>query len=779
MQNMQNELLVEQEEAIREDVFFKKVLNRLLILWPWLIISVAGCVIFSYLYLRTQTPEYRIHASILVKGDKNGSDGGDMSVLQDFGLVLGKSNVDNEVEIFKSYTLMKSVVENQQLFIRYYVPGKLKESEIFLKRPITLRYIDSYSDTSKNYGKYKIVYNQKQGATCTLFTNDKSYKVELGDTLALPNGRIVITASDGFNNWAPGQQLTIIAVPVDNAVREYMGRLNVAIPNKQVSIINLMLNDAVPRKGEIVLDALISTYLQASLNDRNQIADSTIRFIDERLRLVFGELSGIEREIEGFKTTNKLADISEQARLLLENKSEYSKQLTTQEVQLSVVEALEIFLKDNQNETRVVPSSLVMQDPSFVALIQRYNEVQLLRDRMLMSRNAQHLSVITVDEQLKNIRADLFSSISSIKRGIKVGVTELQKRTTGFESQISKIPAKERIWLDYSRQQAIKQELYLFLLKKREETAISKSSTLANARVIDFSKADASPFKPQGKNFLVIGFIIGLIIPFGIYFIKELLNNKVNSLENIASATSTPILAEIGHNSENSDVAVTFNSRSLISEQFRSLRTNINFLLANEKDKVILFTSSMGGEGKSFLSINLASAFALAGKKVIVLELDLRKPKISESLKLRKQGITNFLIERDDNWKKWIQSFGEEKSFDVLSSGPLPPNPAELLMLPKLASLIEGLKEEYDYIIMDSAPVGLVTDAQILSSQADLTLYVVRHGLTFKQQIKLIDMLYRKKSLPRLNIVVNDVIIKKVGYGYDGYGYGYGVYGES
>jgi capsular exopolysaccharide synthesis family protein len=773
MPDMQNELLMEEAAPSPESDFFKKMVSQFLILWPWLLLSSFICVSLAYVYLRYNTPEYKIHASVLVKDDKNGSDGGDVGLLQDFGLLSGKSNVDNEVEIFKSWTLMKRVVEDQQLFVTYFIPGKVKATEI-LNSPVTLRYIENFSDSLKASAEYNLTFNQTDISKFNLSFNDKSFKGKIGDTLQLGHAQAIISPTATFYKWPKSQPIIINVVPVESAVRNYMSRLTVMIPNKLASIISLTLNEVIPQKGEMVLNSLINAYLQANVNDKSKIADSTIRFIDDRLLLVFKELSSIEKDIEGFKTVNKITSISDQSRLLLENTSDYSKQLNTQEVQLAVVEALELFLKNNQNNSRIVPSSLVMQDPSFIALIQRYNEMQLQRDKMLMVLKNEHPSIITIDEQLKNVREELSSSINSVKKGIEVGVSELKKRTSSFESQISKVPAKERVWLDYERQQAIKQELYLFLLKKREETAISKSSTLANARIIDAAKADAFPFKPIRKNFLTLGIIVGILIPFGILFIKNLLNNKVNSLEDITNATNTPILGEIGHNIENTDIAVTLASRSVIAEQFRALRTNINFLLTGVNDKVILITSSMSGEGKSFLSINLSLALALSGKKVILLELDLRKPKISEILRLQRLGITNYLIEHDSNWQKWLQSFGVDAKFDVFSSGPLPPNPAELLMLPQLTELIKELRNHYDYIIIDSAPVGLVTDAQVLASLADVTLYVVRHNLTYKQQVVLLDRLFRKRSLPRLNIVVNDVKVKKVGYGYDKYGYGDG-----
>lgn len=764
-------------EASKETISFQKIIARLLSLWPWLILSVSVCLAVAFFYFTTSPRQYKIRASVLVQDDKKSTDLGGASILQDFGLLGGKSNVDNEAEIFKSRTLMEQVVRNLQLNVHYFIPGKFRSTEIYSESPVVLTIVKNSDTLASGLPGYTLEFDKTNPTRFTLFNEFTQLKGKLGDTLSLGAGNIVVSPSKGFARWPVDQSLEITIGAVDGATQFYMGSLAVDIPNDEVSVIYLTLTETIPEKGQKILDALINAYLQANVNDKNRIADSTMKFIDERLSLVSHELSGIEKDIEGFKTKNKLTDITEQSRLLLDNTSEFNRQQTTQEVQLSVIEALEQFLKDIQNNARIVPSSLVMQDPNFVALVQRYNEMQLERDKMLLSHTAQHPSVKSLDEQLVNVRLELLSSIQSVKQGIRISIAELKKRNSGVEGMISKVPARERIFLDYSRQQAIKQELYLFLLKKQEETAISKSSTLANARIIDPAKSESFPFKPKKSMIMMTAFLTGLMLPLVVSFGKDYFNNRVNSIEDINSLTSVPVLAEIGHNNEKDVVTISLKSRQLIAEQLRSLRTNLQYLLPNEHEKTILVTSSMSGEGKSFLSINLSATLALAGKKVILLELDLRKPKISDNLNLRKAGFTNYVISNDENWQQWIQPSGVDDNFSVLPSGPLPPNPTELLMLPKSQQLFSELKKHYDYILIDSPPVGLVTDAEIMARHADATLYVVRHRLTFKQQITLIEKFNRKQVMPKINIIVNDVEHKKrvYGYGYS-YGYGYGAY---
>ncbi|MGV3767649.1 MAG: GumC family protein [Chitinophagaceae bacterium] len=760
---------IEEQEAEQSSMLLQNIGDKFLRLWPWLLASVIIGGATAYLFLKASSPAYKIHASVLVQDDKKSTELGQASILQDFDL-FGKSNVDNEAEILKSRTLMAQVVENLDLSVSYHIEGSLKNTELYAEKPVDLSFFPNTED-SATY-PLELVWQQdtKHPNAFTLSYNERSFNGQLNDTLRLPEGKVLLTATKNMSAWKAATPLKITVVHPDAATQKYLSSLKVEIPNKQVSVIYLTLSEVIQAKGEAILNALVNSYMQANVTDKNRIADSTMQFIDERLALVFGELSDIEKSIEQFKTKNQLVDISTQSGILLNNSSEYARQQTTNEVQLSIVKSLEEFLKANINDERIVPSSLVMQEAGFIALVQRYNDALLQREKMLMSMTKEHPGIVTINQQLVNLRQELLSSINSVKRGIQVSVHELAARNSGFTSEIRKLPSRERNFLDYSRQQAIKQELYLFLLKKREETAISKSATIASARIIDRAKSDPGPYKPQRAMVLVIGLLAGLFIPFGISFGKDFLNTKVTAIPDITKATNCPILSEIGHNTENTTVALQH--RHLVSEQFRSLRTNLQYLLPGKEEKTILVTSSMSGEGKSFLSINLSATLALAGKKVILLEFDLRKPKVTQNLQLQQSGFTNYILDKENNWEKWIQPSGVCDSFHVLSSGPLPPNPTELLMLPKMNELIAGLKAQYDYIIIDTPPAGMVTDAEIMATYADITLYLVRHHFTFKQQIRLIEKLAHKKTLPRINIVVNDVDLKKGNYGYNTYGYG-------
>lgn len=747
--------------------------------WIWFAGSVLVCLALAFLYLRYSTPVYKINATLLVKDDQKGADigGANANVLQDLGLFAGKSNVDNEVEILKSRTLMESAVQDMQLNVRYFSEGRIKSKEVFTKMPFRVAFVPLYADSIRHdVHDFKFDVNPKGFSASGL---GNSWQGKWGDTVNTSIGRMLVYLPAGNAKLPEAETYTIQVRSVDDVVAGYMRNLTAVVTNKQVSTINLTLQEELPRKGEAILNTLIETYMRNNVNDKNRIADSTIKFIDERLGLVGAELTGIEKQIQEFKTNNKLADITEQSKQLISNTGDYVKLLTQSEVQLNVVQSLNKYLAANGNSRSVIPSSLVVQNPALSGIVDAYNKLQMDRERLLMTNTEESPLVRNLDQQISNLRAEMNNSLASLQKELQVTVQEYRRHAGGLDNAIAQVPAKERIYLEYSRQQNIKQELYLFLLTKREETALTKSSTMSNIRIVDAAKSDSGPFKPKRPLIMASALLLGLMLPAGFLYLWNILNTKLGNKEDITTRTAAPILGEIGRNIENYAIVVNRKSRSHIAEQFRSLRTNIQFLLTHRDQKTILVTSSMSGEGKSFVAMNLASTFALLGKKVVLMELDLRKPKISQHLSLdRSAGFSTYAIGLSDLEHIVVPS-GVQENLYVITSGPIPPNPAELIMEQRSRELFELLKEHFDYIIIDSAPIGLVTDAQLLKEHADATLYLVRQGVTFKDQIRMADEFYRGNKFPKMSLVVNDIDMKKgKGYGYYGYGYGYGYYGD-
>ncbi|MGX5687388.1 GumC family protein [Arcticibacter tournemirensis] len=751
---------------------FLKLLNK----WYWFLLGSIIGLLLAYVYIRYSTPVYKINAKVLVNDEKKGGSMlGANSVLGDLNSMLGgKSTVDNEAEILKTRFLMEQVVREMNANITYYLKGTIRDIEEykppFIVVPISLN--DTIAPRT-----FEVV-RLDDGS---LEVSDEIFhkKIKYNQPFEIPElGKIQI--SEGF---LPERSLTrnfkFNITSFDAKVADFMKRLTVNVTNKQVTTIDLSFEYPLPEKGEDILETLIVKYEEASLQDKNTIADSTISFIEDRLLFVGRELGDVEGNIQQFKQKSQIADISEQSKILVESSSDYIKELANVETQLSIIGSLESYLKDDLSYKRVLPSAIVTQDVVFSSLVERYNALLLEKDRLLLSSTEDNPNVINLEQQISNLRKDMTSNLNSTKRSLMITRNALLKKTGQMEAQIMKVPATERTYLDLARQQQIKQELYIFLLQKREETAISKTSNISNSKVIDPPKSENLPFSPKKSIILLLGFALGIGLPFLVIYLQDFLNDKILTREDISKRTGAPIIAEISNNSENKTIVVSRESRSPISEQFRALRTNLSFFLNGPAQKSILLTSGMPGEGKSFVAINLATVLAISGKKVVVMEMDLRKPNLSNKLDLKNTfGFTNYIISEEVQREQVVRPSGINDNLFIISSGPIPPNPTETILHSRMEELMTYLSQRFDYIIIDAPPIGLVTDAQLLNRYADLTLYIVRQGYTLKNQLGLPDELYRNQKMKKLALLVNDIKVTRgygYGYGYGAYGYGYGL----
>lgn len=772
MQDSLEPIFSEQRRKENDDNSIKveKVLSKIVAYWPLFAVFIILAVALAYVYMRYATPKYMAYASMLIKDDAKGGTMGQGQLLQDLGMETGTAKVDNEVEILKSRSLMKKVVANLDLNIHYYAPGRIKTSEYYYKH-IPFRLVPLYDKYAAGSYSYKLTRNGTDGFT--IKDAKHSWEGHWGDTIDISAGKVVLEQNKLYNPACDFAAFSISIKPVEKQAIKTLRHLDVAPVNNKVSIIELSVSDVIPQRAEDIVNVLMDEYMQANIDDRNATTDGTIRFINERLGVVMQELGSIEREIETFKKDNKLTNLSEQSKALLDYTTEYAKQLTQQEVKLKIVESLEDYLADQGNRESIVPSTLLVEDNSAMSVMTAYNELQLKRSSLLLTNTENSPYIKNIDAQLDILRKDLMNTLLSTKQGIKVSIRELQAKVGSLDDKVRTIPSTERAFLEISRQQNIKQELYLYLLKKKEETAISKSSTIANARIVDPARADDVPYAPSSGKVYLGAIALALLIP-GIWvFTKELFSIKIASNEDIRKCTSMNIIGEIVHNDGQAELVVEKQSKTVIAEQFRSLRTNLQFLLADKKDKSILLTSSMSGEGKSFIALNLASILAFSGEKVVLLELDLRKPKISANLGIESgPGFSKYVIGQAE-LSSIIRPSGIADSLFVIPSGTIPPNPAELMLSPKVNELFEQLEQDFDYIVIDSAPVGLVTDAQLLSRHANSVIYVCRMGYTYKQQLRDAEELQRTNKIKNMNLIVNDVK-SKAGI----YGYGYGMYGE-
>jgi tyrosine-protein kinase Etk/Wzc len=753
---------------------FKKLLYTFLQNWPWFLGSVFICMLLAFIYLRYTVPVYNIHSKILIKDDKSSTSGASTDLMSQLDIFNTGNNVNDEKEVLQTYYLVRRVVDELQLNVRYFAVGNIKSTELYKKTPFKLQLIYLKDSIAPQTFDFRFSANSP---TFTVQGDNLTGKYRLSDTIKTANVSFIVQWV-GLNQRYDNDYQVVITTP-DVATESYLSDLTFDISDKQASVIEVTVRETVPQKGEDILNKLYEVYTRMNEEDKNKIADSTIRFIAERLAVVSRELSGVEKDIEQFKVENRLStNIPEQATLALNNASDVQKQLTEQDVQITIVQSLEDHLKGNNG--RIVPNAAIIQDPTYITTVQEYNTLVLERDRQLQTTKSDNPLIQSLNSQIEAVKRNLIISLDNIKKEMQISRNELANKNDQFMNQMKTVPSKERAFLDISRQQDVKQQLYLYLLQKREETAISKSGTLANSRLIEPGKSDALPFIPKKWILYLTALCAGILLPAASIYIKNLLNNTVENGLDIEKETTAPVLGELGHNSSGRTIVAEENSRTALSEQFRALRTNLQFLLKGKEQQVVMITSSASGEGKSFFTINLGLSLAISNKRVVLMELDLRKPKISSELGLSKElGFTDYLVSKSKK-EELLKSTPLHPNLFLISSGTIPPNPAELLLNKEVDELFAWLRTRFDYIIVDTPPAGVVIDAVLIGKYADASIYVVRLGYTLKDQLKMIHNFKQSQKLPNLSILINDVKLKgSYSYKYNGYHYGYGYGYES
>lgn len=760
------------EKEFDVGLFLKKLFST----WYYFLVSVIFCGVIAFLVIRYSTPIYKINAKVLINPDSK-SMGGSAGDLMDISALMGiKSNVDNEAEVLKTRNLTRKVVQDIQLNATFYKVGSIRDVEVN-SSPFILTKLD----IPDSLIAIKIYFSKISNKDFSLtYTNPETSKEEIrkikfGEYFTIKTvGNFRIDKNVNYKGDIE-EEFYLDLKSVDEQVSILREAIVIGVTNSDVTTVDLSLNYPVPAKGENILAKLIENYVEQTIREKNRIADSTITFIDNRLFLVSQELSGIEGNIQSFKQDNKLADISEQSKQLVGQSTETIKQEAEIETQINIIDAITENLRNGIKNNRVIATSLLQIDPVFSSLVEKYNSRLIELERLSLVSTSNNPFVRSLEDQIDELKSAILSNLKENRKNLVIKKTQIINNSGKITGAIKKVPTQERIYLDLARQQQIKQELYIYLLQKREETAISKTSNISNSQTIDPPKAEYKPVSPKKIVVLGLAIIIGLILPLFRMIILDTLNRRIQSKEDITNNTSVPILGEISHSQSKDPLVLMKDSRSSIAEQFRALRTNIKFYLNDEAEKVILVTSSMPGEGKSFLSINVSNVLAITGKKVVIMELDLRKPKVSSQFNLdNKIGFSNYIITKNMTTDEIIKKSGVHENLFVICSGPIPPNPAELILHDRTKQLIAELKEKFDYVVIDSPPLGLVTDAQLLSTYTNLTLYVVRQKYTFKEHLQIPQDLFRSSKMSKIGIIVNDIETKsKYGYGY-GYGYGRG-----
>ncbi len=773
-------------EEENDNIDFQEILFKYLAYWKWIVGSVIVCLIGAFIYLKCTAPVYNISSTILLKDDKKGGGVDELSTLQDWGVLNSKNNVDNEIEVLQSKNLLKSVVNELKLHTMYTLKSHIPSRQLYNSSPI----LAEMNKDSLDVLVYPVFMEVKMSEDGRVIVKGESDEEEFEATfpklpavLKVPGGTVTFTVNPQVNPIYD-ENISITIVNPLTIARNYARSLSVAPTSKTTSVVTLSLPETNQRRGKDFLNKLVDVYNKDAVEDKNRVALNTEAFIDARLAKLDIELGTAERDLEQYKKKEKITDIQADAELALQENSGYQKKRVEVETQLGMVKYLRDYMQDDKDRTKLMPANVGITDPTLQALSTKYNAYLLERDRLLRTSSHQNPAVQSLNNTIEAMYESILASLNSVYQGLLISKSDLDKQTKIFDTRISNVPTMEREYTEKARQQQIKSELFLILLQKREENSLALSITTNSAKIIDDAYA-SGPVSPKRSLIFMVAFVLGLAIPIGFVYIRDLLNFKIQNRSELEKLTNVSVLGEIPVGEENERIAVKENVNDGMAEAFRAVRANLQFMLANTDHKVIMVTSSVPTEGKSFIAINLAASLALMGKKVLLVGLDVRKPTLAAYMSIDKtSGATNYLANIESDLSKLIRPSKFNSHLDVMPAGPIPPNPAELLLSPRMDEMFAILRHEYDYIIVDTAPVGLVSDSLTVGRVADATVYVARANVTYKKYMDWLNDLHNTNKLPNVSVLLNGVPFGKsgyygYGYGYGhGYGYGYGGYGD-
>lgn len=747
----------------RQFTDLKTVLSKYFYHWPLFLSGLLLAFIGAFIYLKTVNSVYEVSATILVKDEKKTTQE-KKSALQELDQTTTPKVAEAEIEILKSKKLMGRVVENLSLATTYNVKKDFKPLDLYKKSPLKFTFLKG-NQVKKNIELDILIKSKESFEIQNLDRYPETFKFNTPIKNKLGTWKIEATSLVGDYLGS------VINISIDNPVQvaiNYSKSIDAHLLDKSAPTIGLFITDQVPERGKDFLNTLISVYNLETTAEEKRTTQSTIEFIDKRLASLTGELNSAEREVEGFRSSQGLTDINSQSKVYLENVQVNDNKLNEVNVQLNVVNGIERYLNSTSN-TENPPATIGITDPALNSSIEKLAQLQLERAALLATTPETNPVFEPIDRQIRIAKSSIRQSIQGIKSSLINSKSELQSFNNRFESSIRNIPGQERQFVGMKRQQSIKENLYVYLLQKREELSLSYASTLADARVVD--NANVGDIKwPRIPLILSIALLLGLGLPFLIIYFRNSFNNKITSKRDIENAMNINILGELSYDELAKDLVVLDNKHQMVGEQFRALRTNMHYLHNNKKGqgRVTLFTSSVSGEGKSFVSANIAASLALSGRKTVILEMDLRKPKISGIFNSNSEhiGISDYLSS-EISMEDIIVPYQDIPNLSIISSGHIPPNPSELLERERLVEMITWLRENYDDILIDSPPLHLVTDAMIIARFVDVSLYIIRQGYTGMDELSYIREIYHSDKLPNMNIVFNGIQKARYGYGYN------------
>lgn len=781
-----------EQQPQKLSLFDPQMLFKLLVLnWKWFILSLIICLGLAYIKLRYSTTIYQTTAKMLVKAERQSSRS-TMNVqgMANLGMISQTEGFDNELEIVRSKSLATDVVRDLKLNVEYSMKGNIRTIPLYVDNPVDVSIDSVYAERLKAPIALTI---ERDGGGCKVevFLNgntkakaDISKKVE-SFPMQIPTNRGTITlrTTPNYASFRDGEEITATITSPERAAKNF--KVGATQFSKGTYIMNLQLTDAVPERSVDFLKQLVVAYNRQANDDKNQVAIRTEKFINERIEKINAELGTTEGALEDYKKEHGLTDLKANAGQALSNQNTYEQRMAEINVQVALFNSVNDFMNQAINRYQTLPSGIGIEDPTATALIAKYNDIVLQRNRLLRTASESNPSVTPLTAQLDELNLSIRRALSSSRRNLEIERGSILSQLGKYSGQVGTTPEMERVLNQIGRQQDVKSGLYLMLLQKREENSISLAATADKGKLIDDPET-TSIVSPKRSQIYLIALALGLLIPAIVILLIQLLRFKIEGHDDVASLTTLPILADVPVANESAknraDIVVHENQNNQMEEVFRSMRTNLQFML-KEGEKVILFTSTTSGEGKTFNASNIAVSFALLGKKTIIVGLDIRRPRLAEQFDIhdKKTGITNLLVHETpteaDILREVIPS-GINANLDLLLAGPIPPNPTELVARHSLDVIFNTLKQHYDYILIDTAPVGLVSDTLQIGRVADISVYMCRADYTPRNAFELINELSRTKKLPNMAIVLNGIDMSKKKYGYY-YGYGrYGRYGK-
>lgn len=747
--------------------------------WKWYLLSVlifGGMAWYKY---ATTPYVYFGSATVIIKDPSNKTS---TTGLDRFDNFINKVNVANEMLQFNSKRLIREVVSRTHADVSYKMKDGLRNVELYTKSPVAVSFADMLPE---QYVAFTVTLLNKDSVEITDFSmaeNGERQVVELNDTISLNEGKVVVVPTNYMTESWIGVPVKVSKMPLDAVVSVYRNSIAVKQEEEESSILTLALKDNSSERAEDILNMLVNVYNEETIRDKNQVAVNTANFINERLIIIGQELGDVESDLESFKRENQTLDISSSASMYMGESQKYNSSALELETQLRLAQYIKEYLTDPKKEADLIPSNTGISDMNIENQIGMYNAAKLKRDRLISDSSDKNPVVEELNSSLRAMKQSIIRAVDNMIVSINVKRNDAQNREMRVQERLSAMPTKERQMLSIERQQKIKESLYLFLLNKREENALSQAMADNNARVIDSAEATKYPISPNRNKILALGILLGLALPTVSFLVIMFMDTRIHSRKDILGAVSVPFLGEIpldkNYKSSRKGAANAYGyGDNVVTEAFRILRTNMSFMAKKDKPlQVITFTSFNSGAGKSFVAKNLADSLAYTKKKVILIDLDIRKGSLSHRMHKHGVGMTNYLADETIALDDIIHDCG--KDYDFINAGTSAPNPAELLMDSRLDSMMEELRKRYDYIVVDNVPLGLVADATIANRIADITIFVVRAGRLDKRQLPDIEKLYQEKVLNNMALILNGADLERHGYGYGSYGYGYG-YGNN